>query len=96
MQIAIDLDTAAHVHVCETNGQFLQGRKLFGTSVVAHLDENGISITDVMIDGRWVIRDRGLTTIDEPRLYAEARDLRAEMVERLERQSAGTHAIVPS
>jgi cytosine/adenosine deaminase-related metal-dependent hydrolase len=249
MQIAIELGTTVHVHVCETKGQFLQGRRLFGTTVVAHLDEigilnerlsmahcvwftdddikrvanggaiaihnpasngklgsglmrfddmlaagvrlglatdgscsndtqnmfesmrfagtlhnhnandyqswpspeavlraatsgsawalglggkagaiapgwladlvvltmssyhfaplndvvnqlvyceNGISITDVMIDGRWVMRDRRLTTIDEARLYARARDLRAEMAERVERQFENTHAIVPS
>jgi 5-methylthioadenosine/S-adenosylhomocysteine deaminase len=41
MQAAIDLDTMIHIHVCETKGQFLQGRKLFGTSVVAHLDAIG-------------------------------------------------------
>ena len=42
MEIAVELDTTVHIHVCETKGQFLQGRKLFGTTVVAHLDELGI------------------------------------------------------
>ena len=28
--IARDLDTAIHIHVCETRAQFLQGRQLFG------------------------------------------------------------------
>jgi cytosine/adenosine deaminase-related metal-dependent hydrolase len=39
--IARDLDTAIHIHVCETRAQFLQGRQLFGKTVVAHLDEIG-------------------------------------------------------
>ena len=41
MNTAVELDTMVHIHVCETKGQFIQGRKLFGTSVVAHLDEIG-------------------------------------------------------
>jgi 5-methylthioadenosine/S-adenosylhomocysteine deaminase len=41
MEIAVELDTTVHIHVCETKGQFLQGRKLFGTTVIAHLDEIG-------------------------------------------------------
>ena len=31
-----------HMHVCETRGQFLQGKKLFGCSPVAHLDHIGV------------------------------------------------------
>lgn len=249
MQTAVDLDTTLHVHVCETKGQFLQGRKLFGTTVVQHLDEigmlnervsmahcvwftdedikrtaaggavaihnpasngklgsgrmrfddmlragvrvglatdgsgsndtqnmfesmrmagvmhnhpevdyetwpspeailraatstgaqalglagktgmigsgkladlvvltldsyhfaplndvltqlvyceNGISITDVMIDGRWVMRNRALSTIDEAALYRKARALRADMEERVRLQFRRTDAIVPS
>ena len=42
MEVARELDTTIHVHVCETKGQFLQGRKLFGATVVAHLDEIGL------------------------------------------------------
>jgi cytosine/adenosine deaminase-related metal-dependent hydrolase len=57
--------------------------------------ENGISITDVMIDGRWVMRDRKLTTIDEARLYRRARDLRAEMEDRVRLQYQRTAAIQP-
>jgi 5-methylthioadenosine/S-adenosylhomocysteine deaminase len=57
--------------------------------------ENGISITDVMIDGRWVMRDRKLTTIDEARLYRRARDIRAEMEDRVRLQYQRTAAIQP-
>ena len=42
MEIAVDLDTTVHMHVCETRGQFLQGRNLFGATPVAHLDKIGI------------------------------------------------------
>lgn len=57
--------------------------------------ENGVSITDVMIDGRWVMRGRKLTTIDEARLYSRARAIRAEMDERVRRQFEATAAIQP-
>ncbi len=40
--VARDLDTMVHMHVCETKGQFLQGSKLFGCSPVAHLDRIGV------------------------------------------------------
>jgi 5-methylthioadenosine/S-adenosylhomocysteine deaminase len=39
--LAVELDTMIHIHVCETKGQFLQGRKLFGATPVAHLDDIG-------------------------------------------------------
>jgi cytosine/adenosine deaminase-related metal-dependent hydrolase len=42
LQLAIELDTPLHAHVCETKGQFLQGRKLFGCTVVEHLDSLGL------------------------------------------------------
>ena len=58
--------------------------------------ENGASITDVMIDGRWLMRDRSLTTIDENKLYSKARDLRAEMDERVQMQFRRTAAIEPA
>ena len=45
LEVAIDLDTMIHMHVCETRGQFLQGRQLFGTTPVAHLDKIGV-LTD--------------------------------------------------
>jgi 5-methylthioadenosine/S-adenosylhomocysteine deaminase len=58
--------------------------------------ENGASITDVMIDGRWLMRDRSLTTIDESKLYSKARDIRAEMDERVQMQFRRTAAIEPT
>ena len=36
-----------HMHVCETKGQFLQGKQLFGTTPVAYLDKIGV-LTDRM------------------------------------------------
>jgi 5-methylthioadenosine/S-adenosylhomocysteine deaminase len=42
METAVELDTTVHIHVCETKGQFFQGLKLFGKSVVGHLDELGV------------------------------------------------------
>jgi len=58
--------------------------------------ENGISVTDVMIDGRWVLRDGKLLTVDEKRLFARARSLRAEMEERLTEQFRQTAEIEPA
>jgi 5-methylthioadenosine/S-adenosylhomocysteine deaminase len=58
--------------------------------------ENGISVTDVMIDGRWVLRGRKLLTIDERRLYARARALRAEMEDRLRVQFRNTAELEPA
>ena len=58
--------------------------------------ENGISVTDVMIDGRWVLRRRKLLTIDEEHLYARARALRAEMEESVQAQFRQTAEIEPA
>jgi 5-methylthioadenosine/S-adenosylhomocysteine deaminase len=58
--------------------------------------ENGISVTDVMIDGRWVLRQGKLLTIDEARLYARGRALRAEMAGRLNEQFRRTAEIEPA
>ncbi|HEY7244383.1 MAG TPA: amidohydrolase family protein [Xanthobacteraceae bacterium] len=57
--------------------------------------ENGISVTDVMIDGRWVMRGRKLLTIDEKQVYARARALREEMQDRLDEQFRRTAEIEP-
>lgn len=58
--------------------------------------ENGISVTDVMIDGRWVLRQGKLHTIDEAHLYARGRALRAEMESRLKEQFRRTAEIEPA
>jgi 5-methylthioadenosine/S-adenosylhomocysteine deaminase len=47
LEVAIDLDTIIHMHVCETKEQFLQGKQLFGTTPVAYLDKIGV-LTDRM------------------------------------------------
>ena len=58
--------------------------------------ENGISVTDVMIDGRWVLRGGKLLTVDEKHLFARARALRAEMEDRLKEQFRQTAEIEPA
>jgi 5-methylthioadenosine/S-adenosylhomocysteine deaminase len=58
--------------------------------------ENGNSVTDVMIDGRWVLRGRKLLTLDEQLLYARARTLRAEMEERVREQFRRTAELEPA
>ncbi len=58
--------------------------------------ENGVSVTDVMIGGRWVLRAGKLVTIDEARLYERARALRAEMAERVAEQFRRTAELEPA
>jgi 5-methylthioadenosine/S-adenosylhomocysteine deaminase len=58
--------------------------------------ENGVSVTDVMIDGVWVLREGKLKTIDEARVYSRARALRAEMEGRLNEQFRQTAEIEPA
>ena len=41
-QSAVELDTIIHMHVCETKGQFLQGKALFGASPICHLERIGV------------------------------------------------------
>ena len=42
MRVARELDSTVHMHVCETKQQFLEGKRLFGSSVISHLDEIGL------------------------------------------------------
>ena len=58
--------------------------------------ENGFSVRDVMIDGKWVMQDGTLLTIDEAAMYRQARALRAEMDARVRAQYAATDALEPS
>jgi hypothetical protein len=58
--------------------------------------DNGISVTDVMIDGRWMLRQGKLLTIDEKHLYARARALREEMEDHLREQFRQTTEIEPA
>lgn len=58
--------------------------------------ENGMSVTDVMIDGRWVLRQGKMLTVDEQQVYARVRALRAEMEDRLKVQFERTAAIEPA
>lgn len=57
--------------------------------------ENGASVRDVMVAGRWVVRDGRLLTVDEAALYARARALRAAMDDALAMQYSATAAIEP-
>jgi 5-methylthioadenosine/S-adenosylhomocysteine deaminase len=58
--------------------------------------ENGMSVCDVMVDGRWLLRGGKLLTIDERALYARARRLRAEMDERVKEQFRNTSELEPA
>ena len=58
--------------------------------------ENGQSVRDVMVDGRWVVRGGKVLTIDEEVLYARARRLREDMDERLQGQYARTADLEPA
>ena len=58
--------------------------------------ENGVSVTDVMIDGRWVLQNDKLVTIDEVALYAKANRLRAEMDARMQEQFRRTRELEPA
>jgi 5-methylthioadenosine/S-adenosylhomocysteine deaminase len=53
------------------------------------LGEDGTSVAHVMIDGRFVVRDRTLLTVDLSALSARAAELRAELDER----GAGARAL---
>ncbi len=58
--------------------------------------ENGISVTDVMIDGRWILRNGKLQTIEERSLFKQARALRAKMDERVREQFRRTAELEPA
>lgn len=58
--------------------------------------ENGVSVSDVMIDGRWVLRDGELITIDEAKVYEKARRLRVEMDVRVREQFCKTAELEPA
>jgi cytosine/adenosine deaminase-related metal-dependent hydrolase len=58
--------------------------------------ENGISVTDVMIDGRWVLQKGKLVTMDETALYEKARRLRDEMDARVQEQFRRTRELEPA
>jgi putative selenium metabolism protein SsnA len=42
------------------------------------------NVTDVMVDGRWIIRDRRFVTVDEEKIRAEARQAARRLWERME------------
>jgi hypothetical protein len=58
--------------------------------------ENGMSVTDVMVNGRWVVRGGEVRTINERALYRRAQALRDEMDERLKKQFEQTAALEPA
>ena len=58
--------------------------------------ENGVSLTDVMIDGRWVLQHGKLITIDEDAVYAKAHRIREEMDARVQAQFRNTAELEPA
>lgn len=58
--------------------------------------ENGVSLTDVMIDGRWVLQHGKLITIDEVGVYAKAHRIREEMDARVQAQFRNTAELEPT
>jgi cytosine/adenosine deaminase-related metal-dependent hydrolase len=58
--------------------------------------ENGMSVTDVMVNGEWVVRGRALCRIDEHALYRRAQALRDEMQDRLGAQFRQTAELEPA
>jgi hypothetical protein len=46
------------------------------------LGSTTLAVDSVLVGGRWVLRDRRLTGIDEAAILAEARELGAEIVAR--------------
>jgi 5-methylthioadenosine/S-adenosylhomocysteine deaminase len=53
-------------------------------SLIANLvhSAKGGDVTDVMVDGRWLMQDRELKTLDEERIMAEAEAHAHAMVNR--------------
>jgi 5-methylthioadenosine/S-adenosylhomocysteine deaminase len=58
--------------------------------------EKGQSVQHVIIDGRMVLQDGQITTVDECRLLNEARLLRKELEERLHKALAETKELEPA
>jgi guanine deaminase len=59
------------------------------------LGEDGTSVTDVMVDGRFVVQERRLLTVDLPALAARAAELRAAIDERCGASRRRFDAIAP-
>jgi 5-methylthioadenosine/S-adenosylhomocysteine deaminase len=51
-------------------------------STFVHQGNSG-DISDVMVDGRWLMRDRTITVLDEPTVVREAQNASAAAWERL-------------
>jgi len=61
----------------------------------AVIGEDGTSVTDVMVGGRFVVRDRRLLTVDLPSLAARATELRTAINERSAGSRARFDAVAP-
>ena len=57
--------------------------------------ENGSSVRDVMVDGKWVVRDGTLLTFDEKALRAEIRDVCASFAGQREAADAAARELEP-
>jgi 5-methylthioadenosine/S-adenosylhomocysteine deaminase len=58
--------------------------------------ENGQSVQHVIVDGRIVLQDGQITTVNEQKLLNEARGLRAEIEERFNQAMSETRALEPA
>ena len=58
--------------------------------------EDGTSVRDVMVGGRFVVRDRRLLTVDLPALAASAEALRSRMLERNTERRRTFECVVPA
>ena len=80
--VFLDLDAPTLIPLNEPVTQMVMG-------------EDGTSVTDVMVDGRFVVRDRRLLTIDLPALAARAAALRAEIDARSAASRVRFDAVTP-
>ena len=80
--VFLDLDAPTLIPLNEPTTQMVMG-------------EDGTSVVDVMVGGRFVVRDRRLLTVDLPALAARAAELRAEIDARSVASRTRFDAIAP-
>jgi guanine deaminase len=80
--VFLDLDAPTLIPLNEPTTQMVMG-------------EDGTSVVDVMVGGRFVVRDRRLLTVDLPALAARAAELRADIDARSVASRTRFDAIAP-
>ena len=80
--VLVDLDTIAFTPLNDIPRQLVYS-------------ENGSSVRDVMIDGRWVVRGGVLKTLDEKALRQEIRAMAASFAPHLEAAGAAARELEP-